>query len=209
MATGRRGGPLDLKGTLGTLLRTTLNQMAALRDAVEHQARSQRGWFDSAMLSRQRKEVLASLGEVIYQLAVTGELGDLEEFPEVSRLIYDLEEIDSQIEQSETETRQRSSRKSPREVWGRASRQTPEQSDDRVWRPMDPGLADEPSNPEPEPRKSPRQRGGRPRERASRERKGGIAFAHDGAPADGDDSDLSEYMHEDDVRSPESGSEED
>lgn len=183
--------------------------MAALRDAVERQARTQRGWFDSALLSRQRKDVLASLGEVVYQLALAGELGDLEEFPEVSRLIYDLEDIDAQIEQSEAEIAARSGRRTPREVWGRGPRKAPEPPGEfRVWRPVDPDepSAEEPPNPEPAPKK-PKRRGGR-RRRAAREKTGKIEFVQDDTPVE-DDSDLADYMHEDDVKPAESGSQDD
>lgn len=209
MAIGRGGGPPDIKGTLGTLLRTTLNQMAALRDAVERGARTQRGWLDSALLSRQRKDVLASLGEVVYQLAVSGELGDLDEFPEVGRLIYDLEDIDAQIEQTETELTRRTGRRSPREVWGRPPRDQEDPGEYRVWRPVDPDAesAPEASNPESPVKNQAKRRGGR--RRASRSSGGGIQFVEDGASQADEEAELAEYMHEDDVAPPASGSEDD
>jgi hypothetical protein len=204
--------------------------MATLREAVQRQARAQRGWFDTALLHRQRRDVMASLGEVIYELAVSGELGDLEEFPEVARLIHDLEEIDGQIEDGDRSVR--SAAGSGRADWGRSRRTSerdqPERERERerdpsprVWRPVVPPDDDaEVTAREPEPAPEPARaadperarpaRGGRGTSEASRRRpvrkRGGIAFVEDGAPSE--DGDLRDYMNEDDVPDPgsESGS---
>jgi hypothetical protein len=209
--------PPDLKGTLGTLLRTTLEQVGALKDAVERQARSQRGWFDTALLERRRKDVLASLGEVVYGLAAAGELGDLEEFPEIERAVTDLESIDQQIaeneERSRLEVEPGSRRRAARAGAGRRGGPDPRErarGDGRVWRPVVPDddgaeADDDRAAPEPEPapasrprRAAAKKRPTRPTRRAARTG-GGIAFVDDEASADDPDADLASYMRDDDV----------
>src|SRR5262249_13923854 len=59
MASKRRGGfrPPELRGTLGTLLRTTTG---VVRDALERGAREGRARLDSARASRRRHDALAA-----------------------------------------------------------------------------------------------------------------------------------------------------
>lgn len=101
MARQRRGGgfrPPELKGTLGTLLRTTLAQAGTLRDVLERGAREGRSRLDSALASsrasRDRTDALAELGEIVLQLIRDGEI-DLGELPEVRDIVAHLDELDA------------------------------------------------------------------------------------------------------------------
>jgi hypothetical protein len=217
MSSGRRPAPPDLKGTLGTLLRTTLHQVGAVTEAARQKARSQRVRLDGALLERRRQAALAALGELVYELAVSGQLGDLEEMPELARALDDIEAVEQRLADSESGPRQ-----SPREAWGRPPR--PREDDDavapqrarqrrqaseplRVWRPPAdpvPDMADAEvddiaaaSAPSARPA---------PRRRVPSRAGGGIAFIDDGSPAAEDaDADLADYMHEDDVPARASG----
>jgi hypothetical protein len=94
MARQRRGGgfrPPELRGTLGTLLRTTLEQAGAVRDALERGARSR---FDEARSQRRRKDTLAELGELVLDLIRRGEI-DLTELPEAHDLVRQLDDLDA------------------------------------------------------------------------------------------------------------------
>ena len=95
----RSGGALDIQGTLGTLLRTTLHQMGVVKDAVERQARSSLGQLDTAKLQRQRREALSRLGEVVWDLACSGELGELAERSEITAVLDELHELEASAEQ--------------------------------------------------------------------------------------------------------------
>ncbi len=68
-----------------------------VKDAVERQARSQRVWLDSALLQRRHREAMTRLGEIVHALAASGELGDLEEFPEIARQLAVLEDLEERI----------------------------------------------------------------------------------------------------------------
>lgn len=92
MASKRRGGfrPPELRGTLGTLLRTTTG---VVRDALERGAREGRARLDNARASRRRHDALADLGELVLDLIRRGEI-DLAELPEARDLIRELDELD-------------------------------------------------------------------------------------------------------------------
>jgi hypothetical protein len=92
MASKRRGGfrPPELRGTLGTLLRTTTG---VVRDALERGAREGRARLDSARASRRRHDALADLGELVLDLIRRGEI-DLAELPEARDLVRELDELD-------------------------------------------------------------------------------------------------------------------
>ena len=96
MARQRRGGfrPPELRGTLGTLLRTTLEQAGVVRDALERGAREGRSRLDSALAGRRRKDALAELGELVLDLIRRGEI-DLAELPEAQDLVRFLDELDA------------------------------------------------------------------------------------------------------------------
>lgn len=92
MASKRRGGlrPPELRGTLGTLLRTTTG---VVRDALERGAREGRARLDDARASRRRQDALAELGELVLDLIRRGEI-DLAELPEARDLIRQLDDLD-------------------------------------------------------------------------------------------------------------------
>ena len=88
MARQRRGGfpTPELRGTLGTLLRTT-------REFLERGAREGRERLDEALSSRRRHDALADLGEIVLDLVRRGEI-DLAELPEARDVVAHLDEID-------------------------------------------------------------------------------------------------------------------
>ena len=98
--------PPDVKGTLGSLLRTTLEQVGLVKEAVERQAKSQKVWIDSALLHRKHREALTTLGVVVHELAASGELGDLEDFPEIAEQLAVLVELERSIAEASERQRQ-------------------------------------------------------------------------------------------------------
>jgi hypothetical protein len=94
MPSKRRGGfgPPELRGTLGTLLRTTTG---VVRDALERGAREGRARLDDARASRRRNDTLAELGELVLDLIRRGEI-DLAELPEARDLVRQLDELDAE-----------------------------------------------------------------------------------------------------------------
>jgi hypothetical protein len=97
MARQRRGGgfrPPELRGTLGTLLRTTLEQASFVREALERGAREGRSRLDDALAGRRRKDALAELGELVLDLIRRGEI-DLGELPEAAELVRFLDDLDA------------------------------------------------------------------------------------------------------------------
>src|SRR6185369_16925009 len=84
----------ELKGTLGTLLRTTLAQAGTLRDVLERGAREGRSRLDSALSGRRRQDALAELGDIVLDLIRRGEI-DLGELPEVRDIVAHLDDIDA------------------------------------------------------------------------------------------------------------------
>lgn len=93
MSSKRRGGfsPPELRGTLGTLLRTTTG---VVRDAIERGAREGRARLDDARASRRRHDALADLGSLVLDLIRRGEI-DLAELPEARDLIRQLDDLDA------------------------------------------------------------------------------------------------------------------
>jgi hypothetical protein len=94
MASKRRGGfgTPELRGTLGTLLRTTTD---AVRDALQRGAREGRARFDDVRASRRRQDALAELGELVLALIRSGEI-DLAELPEARELVRQLDEFEAE-----------------------------------------------------------------------------------------------------------------
>jgi hypothetical protein len=116
--SGRRGrGASDLGGTLGSLLRSTLEQAGAVREAFERSARTGRARIDEALSDRKRANALAELGEIVLELVRQGEL-DLEELPEIRDSVNALDRIDAAAEESRRDERdaalRRSGSQSPR-----------------------------------------------------------------------------------------------
>src|SRR3954470_8642813 len=98
MASKRRGGggvrTPELKGTLGTLLRTTLHQAGAVADAARDALGQGRARLDDARNARRRTDALAELGEIVLELVRKGEI-DVGELPEAREVIRQLEELDA------------------------------------------------------------------------------------------------------------------
>jgi hypothetical protein len=107
MASKRRGGfrPPELRGTLGTLIRTTTGVVrdalergaregrARLDDALERGVREGRALRDGARASRRRRDALADLGDLVLDLIRRGEI-DLAELPEARDLVRELDDLD-------------------------------------------------------------------------------------------------------------------
>ena len=197
MARQRRGGgfrPPELRGTLGTLLRTTLQQAGVVRDvardALGRGAREGRSRLDEARAGRRRTDALAELGELVLDLIRRGEI-DLAELPEAKPLVRRLDELDESDDDADLDDVARAPARSRFDDRGRedgtvsSSRWTPPKRSSpataRVWRPQEPP-PEEPAAPAgPARRTMPR----------NPHNKGGIQFD--------DDEDLAEYMHPDDV----------
>src|SRR3954462_14528212 len=98
MASKRRGGggfrTPELKGTLGTLLRTTLHQAGAVADAARDALGQGQARLDDARAARRRTDALAELGEIVLELVRKGEI-DLGELPEAREVIRQLEDLDA------------------------------------------------------------------------------------------------------------------
>ena len=143
MATKRRGGfgTPELRGTLGTLLRTTTG---VVRDVLERGAREGRARFDDARANRHRQDALAELGELVLDLIRRGEI-DLAELPEARDLVRQLDELDADSAGEPEPPRAQSRNRFD----DRARRPTPAPTDDgtvssgavaRASRPARPGL---------------------------------------------------------------------
>ncbi|MDB4954538.1 MAG: hypothetical protein JWO36_2107 [Myxococcales bacterium] len=196
MARQRRGGfrPPELKGTLGTLLRTTLQQAGVVRDAIASGAREGRSRIDEALSQRKRQDSLIELGEIVLDLIRRGEI-DLGELPEVRDLVAHLDDLDAGHTEDHAE---------PVAPRGRFDRRGARDEDDTVasstWVPpikrADPAPQDTHSraknatNVWRPPANRPAPSDAAPVERPATPRKGGISF---------EDEDLADYMHPDDV----------
>jgi hypothetical protein len=213
---GRGGGGSrgeELRGTLGSLIRTTIDQMGAVREAVERQARTQRVWIDGALLQRKYREALAQLGEAVYALVAEGELAELADHPELGPRLDEVQALDERLTDAEDRVREATAAARdtaeriaaraglPTGMLGRPRRRRDEEAGERprsvgVWRPPvdeedeldDDGTVAAVTRPK-KPAAVRKPRGG-----------GGISFA-----ADEDDGDLADYMHPDDVPDDEGG----
>jgi len=97
-------GSSDLTSQIGSILRTTLQQLDTVGKVVVQKGKAGKIQFDLTMLRRKRKDALAALGEATARLAVEGRLPD-DEFPELSRGLADLEAVDERIEAEERRAR--------------------------------------------------------------------------------------------------------
>lgn len=216
----RGGGALDIQGTLGTLLRTTLQQVGVVKDVVERQARSSLANLDQVMLQRKRRDALVRLGEVVYDLGRGRQLGALADHAEVAEALAEIEDIDARLDQEGAEPAEAVSSADWRPP-GSHGRSAADSAGQRVWRPVVPpdddsadlapatGAGDDADSrsdrspqmarPQSEDESESAPTPGRARRRRPRQRDagGGIAFISDAVAED--DEDLSEYMHEDDV----------
>lgn len=218
MASKRRGGfrPPELRGTLGTLLRTTTD---VVRDALERGAREGRARLDDARAHRRRQDALADLGELVLDLIRRGEI-DLAELPEARDLVRQLDEFDAEPDAEPEPEPPRPTTRSRFDDRPRRGPAAPAALDDdgtvssgaaaRSTRPATPGRPRDSGAASPRAPTKPIKGLGRhapdtaddattPSDRPplrrtplapDPHRKGGISF---------DDDDLNEYMHPDDV----------
>ncbi|MEP6860473.1 MAG: hypothetical protein ABJE66_07625 [Deltaproteobacteria bacterium] len=204
MARQRRGGfrPPELRGTLGTLLRTTLAQAGGLRSALERGAREGRARLDDALAGRRRSEAVAELGEIVLDLIRRGEI-EIDQLPEAREVVAHLDELDEAGDEEEAQIapapsrsrfddRARNDRARDKpdgtvssSKWVAPPRKTAASA--RVWRPPVEPVEDRPAD-EITARDH-------PRAMTKPGKKGGISFGRQ----DDDDADLAEYMHPDDV----------
>lgn len=149
-------------------------------DVARRSALTQKQRLDGALLERRRRDVLADLGQMLYDLVATGEI-ELEDLPELRRGVTDVEELDRQIAEAEAAALGGRGARRPVRLT-RTDRREPADPDARVWRP--PPTGPEPTGSDP-PIVGP----------------GGIVFLEDeSAPEDVDpDDSLASYMHDDDV----------
>lgn len=223
MAGKRRSGgfrPPELRGTLGTLLRTALQQAGGVRDAIERATSEGRTRLDNYRNDRQRHDALAELGEIVLELIRQGEI-DIDELPEARELVRHLDDLDASSDEADNEAlrdiaaapqRQRfDARRSPTPAPARSARGRDEDgtvgsgvrwtppkpaAPQRVWRPP---ADDAPSHPHEDRHAASEEAPAAPARRGvpipampnHPHRKGGISFE--------DDDDLAEYMHPDDV----------
>jgi hypothetical protein len=186
MARQRRRGfkAPELRGTIGTLLRTTLQQAGAV---LERGAREGRARLDDLRADRRRQDALAELGEIVLELIRKGEI-ELSELPEARAIVAQLDELDADIPDEDRITiappssrrrfddRETNDGTVSADTWVPPSRRADRPTS--VWRPaVEHAASPEPAGPAPAPRA------------------GGITFDD---PNDEDD-DLAEYMHPDDV----------
>ena len=188
MARQRRGGfrPPELRGTLGTLLRTTLAQAGAVREVIERGAREGRSRLDGVLANRRRQDAITELGEIVLDLIRRGEI-DLGELPEVRDLVAHLDEVDAEHQHSSEDTasppvRRRFDERSGRDDGTVSSKTTwvpptRAKAPGGVWRPQSPEAPTRPDRPDAIRQQVPG-------------RKSAISF---------DDDDLADYMHPDDV----------
>ncbi len=213
MASKRRGGgafrPPELKGTLGTLLRTAWQQAGGVREVLERGARQGRERLDGLRTDRRRQDLLAELGEVVLELIRRGEI-DVGELPEAHEIVHELEHLDAGTDHDHHHHHDHDVATPPSrgrfDTRGReddgtvasGARWSPPRpaAAQRVWRP--PGTDDAP--PSEVAAKPPRTIDRSVPMPKQPPKKGGITF-------DEDDEDLADYMHPDDV--PPKGSTED
>jgi hypothetical protein len=194
MARQRRGGfrTPELRGTLGTLLRTT-------REVLTRGAREGRERLDEALSGRRRTDALAELGEIVLDLVRRGEL-DANDLPEARDVLMQLDELDAghptddarEIARAPSRDRFDDRPRPPSRrddaddgtvtanTWSPPTRAKPSA---KVWRPPAVAAAPAPDDAPPPARRAIPKPG---------QRKGGISF-------EDDDSDLADYMHPDDV----------
>lgn len=199
MARQRRGGfkTPELRGTLGTLLRTT-------REVLERGAREGKSRVEEALAGRRRGDALAELGEIVLDLIRRGEI-DVDELPEVKDVVAHLDELDAGSADEEPVARAPIRRRFDArasedaedgtvsaKTWAPPTRKKPAPTN--VWRPHATKDASRPPD-DATARERPAVRRAEtiPGRKQPTRGGGGITFDHD------DDSDLADYMHPDDV----------
>jgi len=193
---GSGGGtfrPPEIRGTLGTLLRTAIQQAGGVKDALTRSAQQGREKLDELRADKRRQDALADLGELVLDLIRRGEI-DVAELPEAKDLIRQLDDIDADSDEADITTTQPFNRN---RFDDRGAPPTPtrrsRESDGTVgsgatWSPKrsaTPAPTAQAHEPE-APRRGPQL----PTLPKDPHRKGGISF---------EDEDLGDYMHPDDV----------
>jgi hypothetical protein len=190
MATPRGGRrrPPELRGTLGTLIRTTLAQAGVVREVLERGAREGKARIDEVRSRQERTELLAQIGELMVERWRNQEALAPDEDHELQALLEQAAELDEADGDERIPARaaprpamQRPPRPRINPARVRAAARDTDDDDGTVssagWRPVAAHL--EPQDEARAPAASPL-------------RKGGIDFGDD-------DEDLAEYMHPDDV----------
>ncbi|HUH02523.1 MAG TPA: hypothetical protein VML75_11030 [Kofleriaceae bacterium] len=128
-----------------------LRSVGAVKDAALRGAEAQRVWIDGALLGRKRRDVVAELGEKIYEGVVSGALRDLEAHPELAELIAEIDDLEVRMEEAAERTRETTDRarrtaagfaaRAGFPATGLSRRRTTREPDDRaeeprVWRPV-------------------------------------------------------------------------
>lgn len=208
MASGRRGGPPDLKSTLSSLLRSTLEQVGAVKDVVEQQARGRGAIFEEVLTQKRRKDALAKLGESVVRLGRQGELGELALDPSIAMALAEIDDLDQQLD--EGGSHEGMGHPSDSEAVSSADFKPPSsastEGEYRVWRPVVPDDDDAADTvetaPPPAAPTSKRKPLHPPRKTAERRGGGGIRFVEEAPrPEDAEsEHDLESYMHDDDVK---------
>lgn len=187
------GGP---RGTLGTLLRTTLAQAGVVREVLERGAREGRARLDDARRVRRRDQALIRLGEAVLEAVRAGEAQDLFDLPDVADALAEIDGLDAGAEEPvEDETDEDRGSERGRSVWvppgirDRFDRRPPRPPAIEPRETDDDGTVSSKAR----ARKPAEEPGARFQERTPR--KGGIQFSRD----EDDDDDLQQYMHPDDV----------
>lgn len=189
---GSRGPTRDVgpRGTLGTLLRTTLAQAGVFREVLERGAREGRARLDDVRRGRRRDDALARLGEAVLDAVRAGEAQELFDLPDVADALAELDGLDAGAEDfAEPEPPPREPTREPpvRSRFDRRPERPP---------PIMPRDEDGTVSSSAKPRRPVDEPGARFQEKPVAPRKGGIQFA---AADDEDDEDLAQYMHPDDV----------
>lgn len=123
---GLGGG--DLTETLGSLLRSTLEQAGVVREVLERGARTGRARLDEARAGRRRSTALAELGEIVLELVRAGEV-EIEELPEIAEVVAELDRIDADADGGGDD-------RGGRADWARSRRAMPSAArhDETAWR---------------------------------------------------------------------------
>jgi len=85
-----------LPTAIGGILRTTWEQMGAVREVVEQTARSSRLRVDAMMAAKNHRDALMALGAACYERAVRGDFGDLNDDHELLDLLAAVEHAEAE-----------------------------------------------------------------------------------------------------------------
>jgi hypothetical protein len=209
MSPGRGHPYLPLRGTLGTVVRTALEQL----DVVQRQARSQRDRLDRVLAERRHREALAELGEIVLELVAAGELAP-DEHPALRDAVDRAQESAAALAPATPPPRPARAATGPVRVWRPPSARAEAETEHRAVRVWQTDASQDRSpgalQPSSEMTAAP---GAAPPRRAARGRAGGgidfpaaaaatpapLTFDDDGGPPHDRDEELEEFMHEGDL----------